>query len=231
MAASRRSALDDLFFPVCTLADPHSVQGADAAESGTGVADEVAQGQEALPHPAGSRLSRNRRSDCNALLLSAPLAPVQGALWRRLAGAIGVPGRQRGDRAVRAQGRQQAQVSALHEQGKPAQRGALIRDDDFTIVAKYGSEFAGLVQYYLLAQDVFRLGHLQWVMETSMLKTLAGKPQHGLGDGSKAQDDDRVSDRAAQSLPGDRPTRPRQETAGRPLRRDPAQTSPHSRPH
>ena len=45
----------------------------------------------------------------------------------------------------------------------------------FTIVAKYGSEYAGLVQYYLLAQDVFRLGKLRWVMETSMLKTLAGK--------------------------------------------------------
>jgi group II intron reverse transcriptase/maturase len=59
--------------------------------------------------------------------------------------------------------------------GKPAQRGALIRDNDFTIVAKYGSEYAGLVQYYLLAQDVFRLARLRWVMETSMLKTLAGK--------------------------------------------------------
>lgn len=59
--------------------------------------------------------------------------------------------------------------------GKPAQRGALLHDDDFTIVAKYGSEYAGLVQYYLLAQDVFRLQCLRWVMETSMLKTLAGK--------------------------------------------------------
>ncbi|WP_413102892.1 group II intron reverse transcriptase/maturase [Streptomyces sp. Inha503] len=36
-------------------------------------------------------------------------------------------------------------------------------------------EFQGVVQYYLLAQDVFRLGRLRWVMETSMLKTLAGK--------------------------------------------------------
>ena len=59
--------------------------------------------------------------------------------------------------------------------GKPAQRGALLHDDDFTIVAKYGAEYAGLVQYYLLAQDVFRLGRLRWIMETSMLKTLAGK--------------------------------------------------------
>ena len=59
--------------------------------------------------------------------------------------------------------------------GKPAQRGALLHDDHFTIVAKYGSEYRGLVQYYLLAQDVFRLGRLRWTMETSMLKTLAGK--------------------------------------------------------
>jgi hypothetical protein len=51
----------------------------------------------------------------------------------------------------------------------------LLHDDDFTIVAKYQAEYAGLVQYYLLAQDVFRLGRLHWVMETSLLKTLAGK--------------------------------------------------------
>jgi hypothetical protein len=59
--------------------------------------------------------------------------------------------------------------------GKPAQRGAMLHDDDYTIVAQYQSEYAGLVQYYLLAQDVFRLGRLHWVMETSLLKTLAGK--------------------------------------------------------
>jgi group II intron reverse transcriptase/maturase len=59
--------------------------------------------------------------------------------------------------------------------GKPAQRGPLLHDEDYTIVAKYGSEYRGFVQYYLLAQDVFRLAKLHWVMETSMLKTLAGK--------------------------------------------------------
>jgi len=59
--------------------------------------------------------------------------------------------------------------------GKPAQRGPLLHDSDFTIVAKYQAEYRGLVQYYLLAQDVFRLERLRWVMETSMLKTLAGK--------------------------------------------------------
>ena len=59
--------------------------------------------------------------------------------------------------------------------GKPALRGPLLHDDDYMIVAKYGSEYRGFVQYYLLAQDVFRLEKLRWVMETSMLKTMAGK--------------------------------------------------------
>jgi len=59
--------------------------------------------------------------------------------------------------------------------GIPAQRGPLLFDEDFTIVATYGSEYRGYVQYYLLAQDVYRLDRLHWVMETSMLKTLAAK--------------------------------------------------------
>jgi Type II intron maturase len=58
---------------------------------------------------------------------------------------------------------------------KPAQLGALLHDTDYSIVAKYNSEYRGLVQHYLLAQDVFRLEQLRWVTETSMLKTLAGK--------------------------------------------------------
>jgi hypothetical protein len=54
-------------------------------------------------------------------------------------------------------------------------RGLLIHDEDYTIVAKYGSEYRGFVQYYLLAQDVYRLGQLHRVMEISLLKTLARK--------------------------------------------------------
>ena len=47
--------------------------------------------------------------------------------------------------------------------------------DDHTIVASYGAEYRGIVQYYLLARDVSRLSRLHWVMMTSLLKTLAGK--------------------------------------------------------
>jgi group II intron reverse transcriptase/maturase len=59
--------------------------------------------------------------------------------------------------------------------GRPASRNPLLREDDYTIVAKYGAEYRGIVQYYLLAGDVQRLHRLRWVMETSMLHTLARK--------------------------------------------------------
>ena len=62
----------------------------------------------------------------------------------------------------------------LHR-GKPAKQKALTNGDDYTIVATYGAIYRGIVQYYLLAGDVYRLHRLRWVMETSMLKTLAGK--------------------------------------------------------
>ncbi len=59
--------------------------------------------------------------------------------------------------------------------GKPAHRSGLIHDDDFTIVDRYQSEFRGVVQYYLLAQNVSHFGKLQWVMGQSLAKTLAAK--------------------------------------------------------
>jgi Type II intron maturase len=66
--------------------------------------------------------------------------------------------------------------SALYlARGRPACRNPLIREDDYTIVGKFGAEYRGIVQYYLLAGDVQRLHRLRWVMETSMLKTLARK--------------------------------------------------------
>jgi group II intron reverse transcriptase/maturase len=66
--------------------------------------------------------------------------------------------------------------SALYlARGKPACRNPIVTEDDHTIVGKFGAEYRGIVQYYLLAGDVFRLHRLRWVMETSMLKTLARK--------------------------------------------------------
>ncbi|MGP3919708.1 hypothetical protein [Nonomuraea sp. 10N515B] len=53
----------------------------------------------------------------------------------------------------------------------------------------------GLIQHYVLAQDVVRLGKLHWVMETSTLKTVAGTAQHGDGDDPEVQDHDLVTRR------------------------------------
>jgi len=61
------------------------------------------------------------------------------------------------------------------KRGQPAHRSELLNFDDHTIIGTYGAEYRGIVQYYLLAGDVWRLGRLQWVAETSMLKTLANK--------------------------------------------------------
>jgi group II intron reverse transcriptase/maturase len=68
-----------------------------------------------------------------------------------------------------------AKTALYLARGEPACRNPLIREDDYTIVAKFGAEYRGIVQYYLLAGDVQRLHRLRWVMETSMLKTLARK--------------------------------------------------------
>ncbi|NIY69311.1 RNA-directed DNA polymerase [Streptomyces malaysiensis] len=51
----------------------------------------------------------------------------------------------------------------------------MLNDDDYTIIGRYQAEYRGIVQYFLLANNIADLGKLRWVMETSMLKTLAGK--------------------------------------------------------
>ncbi|MET9031046.1 group II intron reverse transcriptase/maturase [Nocardia sp. NPDC004168] len=54
----------------------------------------------------------------------------------------------------------------------------MLNEDDHTIVNVYGAEWRGIVQYYLLAGNVARLYRLLWVMETSLLKTLANKHRY-----------------------------------------------------
>jgi hypothetical protein len=59
--------------------------------------------------------------------------------------------------------------------GKPMHRHGRIDDADFTIVATYQVEYRGLVEYYQLAHNLHALNRLRWVMETSLLRTLARK--------------------------------------------------------
>ena len=51
----------------------------------------------------------------------------------------------------------------------------LLNLDDYDIVRIYAAEYRGIVNYYLLADNVLRLATLRWNAETSMPKTLAGK--------------------------------------------------------
>jgi group II intron reverse transcriptase/maturase len=68
-----------------------------------------------------------------------------------------------------------AQCARYREHGKPWHRSRLQNLDDYDIVRTYGAEYRGVVNYYLLAQDVWRLHTLHWHALTSMLKTLAAK--------------------------------------------------------
>ena len=70
-----------------------------------------------------------------------------------------------------------AQCARYRKHGKPWHRSRLQNLDDYDIVRKYGAEYAGVVNYYLLAYDVWRLTRLRWNALTSMLKTLSAK--HG----------------------------------------------------
>jgi hypothetical protein len=66
-------------------------------------------------------------------------------------------------------------ASSYLQRGKPVHRPQLTNHADRVIIATYGAEYRGIVRYYLLAGDVWRLRRLRWVTETSMLKTLAAK--------------------------------------------------------
>ena len=68
-----------------------------------------------------------------------------------------------------------AKIAPYRRKGKPWHRSRLQNLGDYDIVRIYGAEYRGIVNYYLLAQDVWRLTRLCWYAETSMLKTLAAK--------------------------------------------------------
>jgi len=68
-----------------------------------------------------------------------------------------------------------AKRALYRKHGKPWHRSALQNLDDYDIVKTFGAEYRGVVQYYLLAGDVWRFKALRWDAQTSMLKTLAAK--------------------------------------------------------
>ena len=59
--------------------------------------------------------------------------------------------------------------------GNPIHRAELIHDSVFSIMAHYQQEFRLIVEYYRLAFNLHQLNRLKWVMERSLVQTLAHK--------------------------------------------------------
>ena len=74
----------------------------------------------------------------------------------------------------------EAKCAKYLRKGKTMHRSELLRDSDFTIVATYQQEYRGIVQYYLPAMNVAWFSKLHWIMQGSLLKTLAAKHQSSM---------------------------------------------------
>ncbi len=61
------------------------------------------------------------------------------------------------------------------ERGKPIHRMELLQRTVAEIIAQYQTEFRGITEYYKYAEDVHVLSSLKYVMEQSLMKTLAHK--------------------------------------------------------
>ena len=89
---------------------------------------------------------------------------------------------QRGHRSINAgiglkvpAGVIRAKIKPYTHCGKPIRRTERIIDADYSIVAQFQAEFRGVAEYYRLAFNRHRLGRLKYVMERSLVKTLARK--------------------------------------------------------
>jgi len=59
--------------------------------------------------------------------------------------------------------------------GKPMHRPELLCNEPLSIVAQYQAEYRGVVEYYRMAYNLHKMNHLRYVMEVSLLRTLAQK--------------------------------------------------------
>ena len=58
---------------------------------------------------------------------------------------------------------------------KAIQRAELLGHSDYAIIVTYQLEFRGIANYYRLAYNLTKLAKLKWVMDISLIKTLAAK--------------------------------------------------------
>ena len=61
------------------------------------------------------------------------------------------------------------------KRGKIVSRADLVNDSDYNIVSLFQSQYISYIQYYVLAHNTHILNELRWIMEKSLLKTLAEK--------------------------------------------------------
>jgi group II intron reverse transcriptase/maturase len=95
------------------------------------------------------------------------VAPFRGGIRRCVNGVVGlfVP------RDI-----VKARLQKFIQGGKPARFPPLIAQSDYHIVAYYQAIYRGLVNYYRMAHNLSkRLDRVRWVLEVSMVKTLANK--------------------------------------------------------
>ena len=69
----------------------------------------------------------------------------------------------------------EAKCGHYMQKGKAIHRTEMIYQSDFTIMATYQLEYRGIANYYRLAYNMHTLQKLKWVMEVSLVKTLARK--------------------------------------------------------
>ena len=68
-----------------------------------------------------------------------------------------------------------AECTLYQKNGKPVQRKERSNDTVYSIISQYQQEFRGLAEYYQLAVNRYQLNRLKWVMERSLVATLAQK--------------------------------------------------------
>ena len=68
-----------------------------------------------------------------------------------------------------------AKCTFYQKNGKPVQRKERTNDTVYSIISQYQQEFRGLAEYYQLAVNRYQLNRLKWVMERSLVATLAHK--------------------------------------------------------
>ncbi len=94
----------------------------------------------------------------------------------------------------------EAKCRAYMKNSKTIHLGKLMNDDDFSIIQTYQQQYRGIVQYYLMAQNVCWFSKLHWVMEGSLLKTLAYKHRSSMKKMKLKYQADTVDERTGKTL-------------------------------